>query len=283
MWPFVLLGAALGAVLVLAALARVGAWRWRRLEADLQSRFRQALQSSEAPAGADLAGLDPLPENVRRYLDQVDDGEPAPKTVTLRFDGEFSLRERPPRWRRLRSTQQAGVAVPALHWAGEIAFLPGFAFRVHDAYLPGLGRLHATLGGVLDLARIEAGGMLAEAELLRWLAEAVWYPQALRPRPGLRWQAIDANTARVEVDDGRCRAALVMDFGEDGLVRRIRCPDRPRQQGKGFARLPWEARLGDHQRIDGQLLPAAAEVGWVLDGQYCPYWRADLVSRNAQS
>lgn len=262
---------------LLACLPALGRWRWRRVDGRIRQRFEAAITASPRSDASPSATAE-LPEPVRRYLALVDDGLAKPERVTLSFRGKFSLREDPPAWRPLRSAQQAGILTPALLWEGEIGFLPGFPFRVHDAYLDGRGRLHATLGGLLDVARMEAGEALAEAELLRWLAEAVWYPQALRPRAGLQWQAIDAQSARVEVSVGGLRAALNMSFDDEGLVRRIHCADRPRLQGTQMARQPWEARLGDYRRIDGVLVPGSGEVGWWLSGRYCPYWRAALES-----
>lgn len=36
---------------------------------------------------------------------------------------------------------------------------------------------------------------LAEGEFMRFFAEAAWYPTALLPSQGVRWQAVDAHTA----------------------------------------------------------------------------------------
>jgi hypothetical protein len=39
----------------------------------------------------------------------------------------------------------------------------------------------------------------AQVELMRYLAKAVWYPTALLPRQGVRWDLIDEATARASL------------------------------------------------------------------------------------
>jgi hypothetical protein len=67
--------------------------------------------------------------------------------------------------------------------------LPGLPVRVHDAYVAGEGRLHATLLALITLADLRGTREMAEGELMRFLAEAPWYPTALLPSQGVRWEA----------------------------------------------------------------------------------------------
>lgn len=39
-------------------------------------------------------------------------------------------------------------------------------------------------------------GEVAQGELMRFFAEAAWYPTALLPSQGVRWQAVDDTSAR---------------------------------------------------------------------------------------
>jgi hypothetical protein len=57
----------------------------------------------------------------------------------------------------------------------------GLPVRVHDAYVTGEGILHASLLGLFSLVDMRGGGNLAEGELMRFFAEAAWYPTALLP------------------------------------------------------------------------------------------------------
>jgi hypothetical protein len=53
--------------------------------------------------------------------------------------------------------------------------------RVHYAYVTGEGILHVPLLGLFSLVDMRGGSDLAEGELMRFFAEAAWYPTALLP------------------------------------------------------------------------------------------------------
>lgn len=59
--------------------------------------------------------------------------------------------------------------------------LPGLPARVHDAYVAGEGILHASLLGLFTVADLRGTDYIAEGELMRFFAEAAWYPTALLP------------------------------------------------------------------------------------------------------
>jgi hypothetical protein len=69
---------------------------------------------------------------------------------------------------------------------------PGLPVRVHDAYVAGEGVLNARVLGLVSVVDMRGTGEVAEGELMRFFAEAAWYPTALLPSQGVRWQAVDA-------------------------------------------------------------------------------------------
>ena len=69
--------------------------------------------------------------------------------------------------------------------------LPGLPARVHDAYIAGEGILHASLFGLVSVANLRGTPEMAHGELLRFFAEAAWYPTALLPSQGVQWEAVD--------------------------------------------------------------------------------------------
>ena len=64
---------------------------------------------------------------------------------------------------------------------------PGLVTYVHDTFIGGEGRLHASMLGLFTVADVQGGGEIARGELMRYLAEAIWYPTALLPSQGVRW------------------------------------------------------------------------------------------------
>jgi hypothetical protein len=150
------------------------------------------------------------------------------------------------------------------------------AVRVHDAYLGGEGVLLASLGGLITLAYLRGGGDLAQGELMRFLAEAAWYPTALLPSQGVRWQAIDDRSARATLTDRGVEAMLLFSFGADGLLERVNAEARARTVGRGTVATPWQGRFWDYQERSGILVPLEAEVAWLLPEGPRAYWRGRI-------
>ena len=66
------------------------------------------------------------------------------------------------------------------------------------------------------------GDELARGELMRYLAEAAWYPTALLPGQGVRWQAVDEHSADATLRDGAVEMTLRFVFSADGLLEAVR-------------------------------------------------------------
>ena len=105
---------------------------------------------------------------------------------------------------------------------------PGLNAFVHDAYVAGEGALHAEFLGLVTLADMRGTPELAQGELLRYLAEAMWYPTALLPSQGVNWTPIDETSARATLTDRATTVSLDFHFGPDGLIESSNAVARPR-------------------------------------------------------
>ena len=79
---------------------------------------------------------------------------------------------------------------PGFDWDARICLSPGVHVFVHDAYGAGEGILHAALSGLITLVDLRGTPEMAEGELMRFLAEAAWYPRHCCPAKvsaGTRW------------------------------------------------------------------------------------------------
>ncbi len=156
--------------------------------------------------------------------------------------------------------------------------LPGVPVLVHDACIGGEGRLRAALFGLVTVADLRGTLDRAQGELLRFLAEAVWYPTALLPGQGVSWEAADAQCARATLTDGAVTVSLDFSFDEQGLVAGIDARARGRTVGGQTVPTPWRGRFWGYQDRGGMLVPLNGEVAWMLlDGMH-PYWRGEMTS-----
>jgi hypothetical protein len=166
---------------------------------------------------------------------------------------------------------------PGFVWDARIAMLPGLAVHVHDAYVAGEGILHAALSGLVPLADLRGTPELAEGELMRFLAEAAWYPTALLPSQGVRWEAVDEVSARATLREGDVTLTLLFRFGADGLIETVRAEARGRTVQGAVVPTPWEGRWWDYVERDGMRVPSQGEVAWLLPEGRKPYWRGRVV------
>lgn len=258
------------------AMATYGAHRWQQGTAALRARL-EATRVAILPARVDFADLLGLPAPVARYLRTVlREGQPLVAAVDFAHDGTFDMGETTVQWKAFTSTQRVVTQRPGFDWDGRIAMFPGVPARVHDAYVAGEGILIAAVFGLLTVADQRGGRALAEGELMRYLAEAAWYPTALLPSQGVRWEAVDANSARATLRDGAIAATLLFEFGADGLVAGVSSPARGRMVGGTVVPTPWRGRFWSYAEREGLRVPLEGEVAWVLPDGPKPYWRGRL-------
>ncbi|WP_394345805.1 DUF6920 family protein [Halegenticoccus tardaugens] len=111
----------------------------------------------------------------------LSDGQPVVQNAQLHQHGEFRLGGVDAPWRPLTATQHFTARPPGFVWDATIDILPLVPARVIDLYKRGEGILHARLLGIVPVASVGPNRKMNEGELVRYLAEAVWFPTALLP------------------------------------------------------------------------------------------------------
>lgn len=270
-----------GLTIVLIALVMHGRRRWRGLTRDLHTRL-ESVRTPPRPAQFDPREHEGLPPVVQRYFRTVlSDGAPMISAASVEHSGSFNMGETVDQWKPFTSRQRVITCPPGFVWDGRIMLAPGLGVHVHDAYVAGEGILHPALFGVFSLADLHGGGELARGELMRFLAEAAWYPTALLPSQGVSWEAVDATTAKATVRDAGLAATLTFAFDEQGLIASVRAEARGRSVGGAMVLRPWEGRWSNYQWHGGMRVPMTGEVAWLLpasEGGRKPYWRGTMTS-----
>jgi len=281
-WMAVGSGALLTAIVLLAAL---GAWRWNAGTRAMIERL-EATRQSDLPSGFalghDLVGL---PAPVQRFFRAaLADGAPLVAALSLEHRGTFNLAtEGPNRWISFASTQRVTTRRPGFVWDARMSLAPGLTVRVHDAYVAGEGILHPAVLGLFSLTDLrgsspESGGV-AHGELMRFVAEAAWYPTALLPSQGARWTAVDEHSAQVAFTDGAVGVSLLMRFDPStGLIDSVRAEARGRIVGTDVVLTPWEGRWWDYAEHGGMKVPMSGEVAWLTPDERRAYWRGTVTS-----
>jgi hypothetical protein len=268
-------------LLVAALLLLAGALALARRQFDRQIRalvdvVRSPAERAPVPARFDPPDVADCPTPVRRYFETVlRPGQPLVETVQLEQRGSFRLGGPDGTWRPLDAIQHCRRDPPGFVWDARIQFAPLLSARVLDCYVRGAGRLRARLAGAVPVASAGPDPAMDEGELLRYLAEAVWFPTALLPAAGVEWEPIDDASARARITDGDATATLVFHFDEDGLVERV-TGTRYRQESED--RAPWVGYFEDYAERNGRTIPLSGRVAWDFEEGDVPYWRARIRS-----
>lgn len=258
-------------VLVAIAVVAVGTWRWNRATRTLVSRLASGDGRAE-PSPPRVS----LPAPVARYFDTVLADEPSTaRYARLTQVGEFRLGEADDSWRPFRATQHVDMTEPGFVWDARIEMAPFLTVRVRDAYVDGEGSM---LGKVLAVATVVDAHdeiELSSGALLRYLAEAVWFPSALRPSERLQWRAIDDHTAAATLSDAGIEVTATFHFNDAGEITGVSA-ERYREVDGSYVLTPWRGRFRSYAARGAHRIPLEGEVGWVLAGGEHVYWRGEI-------
>lgn len=267
-------------VVAVATAVAYGALRWEAGTRELRARL-EAARIPVKPEVVDFRGLEGLPAPVQRYFRAVlKEGQPMVSGVRVQHRGTFNMGETSEQWKPFTSDQRVIARRPGFDWDARVAMMPGLTVRVHDAYVAGEGILHAAVLGLLSVVNLRGTREVAEGELMRFFAEAAWYPTALLPSQGVRWEEGGARSARATLVDGSVSVTMLFSFNGDGTIETVRAEARGRTVGDQVIPTPWQGRFWNYQQRGGMQVPLDGEVAWLLPEGAKPYWRgriADIV------
>jgi hypothetical protein len=264
-----------------AVAAVYGNWRWGDETETLRAALLVAPLVPHRPATYDPRELDALPSPVARYLQLVLRHDQATiRRARIVWRGEFNLGSPgADNWKPFDATQDYAVDPPGFVWDARIAMLPGLPVMVRDSFVSGRGSMRGMIAGLFSVVDSAGTPAIAGAALQRHLGEAIWFPTALLPSQGLRWEAIDATRARATLATGDVTAAVEFTFGTSGLPDSAFVPARLYDDGKSLpAPHPWRARNLTWGEIDGATVPIEAVAEWLLPSGTYAYWRGGPVA-----
>ena len=263
---------------LVAGLMAYGSWRWQEGSTALLARL-EAARVPLAVARYDARELLGLPAPVQRYFRAaLTDGQAIVTAVSIRHAGTFNMSATAEQWKPFTSQQRVLTRRPGFVWDARVMMFPGVPVHVHDAYIAGAGLLHGAVLGLVTVVDMADTPELARGELMRFFAEAAWYPTALLPSQGVRWEAVDDSSAHATLSDGPLTLKLLFRFNAEGLIDTVRAEARERVVDGKTATAPWQGRYWRYAIKNGMRVPQEGEVAWLLPEGEKPYWRGRTLS-----
>jgi hypothetical protein len=200
------------------------------------------------------------------------------RVVRLEQEGELRTDVGEARWLPFRAVHLVTPLSPGFLWDARVRIAPLVHLRVRDALIGGRGSGQVALMSAFPIASAGGDGAMNSGSLHRFLAEAVWYPTALLPGPGLQWRGVDDSTALATLTSQGVTVSLEFRFNQDGEVTGIYTPARWGRFGGGYEQRGWEGRFRGHRAHGGVVIPAEGEVGWYAEGRWEMVWRGRIVN-----
>lgn len=254
----------LALVLLLIVDRRADRAEWRRL-------------TSRQPAAPKLFAPEmvaDLPEAARRYFAYtIQPGAPLLPVAEIEMTGSFGLGTKDdPRYLPMEARQILAAPegfVWAMHTRG------GMPVSGSDA--AGWTRFRifwlipvARLGGDPDHTRSAFGRYVAEA--------AFWTPAALLPGPGVSWDEVDEDTARVTIRHGNLEQAVDVTVDPEGRPSVVSFQRWSNANPEKVHRLqPFGGYMSDFREVGGYRLPFRVEAGNMFGtDDYFPFFLVDI-------
>ena len=200
-------------------------------------------------------------------------------SVTLTQTGRLKRNLGIESWMAFRATQTISTRECAFDWRARAG--PFGMVSARDALKDGEGRFDVIALGIIPIARAKRSSALMRGELMRYLAELAWAPDAILLNTALRWRE-DPDQLAVSAGSGETAAKVILSLDSEGRIGGTFAPDRPHSASAPILPTPWRGRFSDYRHHDNMWLPFAGEVAWKIDGKDQVYWHGRIVSWDTQ-
>lgn len=167
-------------------------------------------------------------------------------------------------WMKFSARQTSSATACEFDWRASMG--PAGVIRVRDSYINGAGHLSARALGLITIVKSSPSPELDRGELMRYLAELAWTPDAILFNASLGWREDSRQRLIVSAGEGVGRAEVTLSLDSEGRIGSASAAMRPRSEKSGFKQMPWGGVFSDYRRHQGRWLPFAAEVGWPAPG-----------------
>ena len=216
-----------------------------------------------------------LPEPVQRYLRYTGIiGRQRAAFVRLKQTG--AMRPKPDgKWFPLKAEEYYTVDNPGFVWKGRMAIAPLISAEAQDMYLNGQGNMHVKLMSAINIVNAK-GKEMDEASLMRYFNEMQWFPSSL-VSGNVKWEAIDANSARSTLTDRGMTVSALFCFDKEGKITNFIAERGRSTDGGKVVRTTWSTPISEYGTYgNGLRLPSKGEAIWHLDSGEFSYIKLEI-------
>jgi hypothetical protein len=180
--------------------------------------------------------------------------------MRLRHGGWFRTSPKQ-RWLAIKGEEYFTVGEPGFVWQATVRLAPLLWIEACDRLIEGRGNMSVKFCSMVTLVNA-CGRELDQGALLRWLAEAVWFPIGYVGNH-IRWESIDSDSARATLVHEGLSVTAIMEIDGEGKLVRMRGQRYRTVNGSPVLTL-WKGMCCDYRDFGGTRIPASVEVSWEL-------------------
>jgi hypothetical protein len=220
-----------------------------------------------------------LPRPVQNYFKHVlKDGQPIIRSAKFKQHGKLLTETGSNKWLVFDADYTAAPNSVGFLWNAKVFMFPFFHLRVLDSYHAGIGSGVVRLLSLWTLNKDSDRPELNSGALHRYLAEAVWFPTALLPQSGVRWDSLNGSSAIATLSDHGVTVSLEFRFNKLGEVVTIYSPRRWGLFEGVYKQNVWEGHFSDYVLAKGGMrIPRKGEVGWYHGDKLNIVWKGEII------
>ncbi|WP_202319023.1 DUF6544 family protein [Archaeoglobus neptunius] len=252
-------------VVLIVSACVIGSFAFtKKAKEEAEALFTEDKEKLEVVTERDIEGL---PEPVQRYLKYTQIiGKEKIKTVRLKQGGYFRTNENQ-KWMPIKAEQYFNADSVEFVWIAKVRILPFVSIFAKDEFIDGKGNLEVKLLGLVKVADAK-GYEVDNGEILRFLAECIWFPSAFL-NDYIRWEAINSSSAKATINYKGTEASAIFHFNEKGEVTKITAK-RYREVDGRFVLEDWEGLIAEYREFNGVIIPNKVNIVWKLKtGDFC--------------
>ncbi len=208
-----------------------------------------------------------LPEPAQRYFKHVlKEGQSYIRYARITHDGLFKT-GLDKAWVKIKGEQYATCGKPGFIWKGVTSM-----FTARDMYIKDKGRLVVSLFSVINILD-EKGAHYNQGELLRWLGESVLYSTNLLPNERLKWETIDAHSAKIIFNYMGLSLFFIANINDLGEITQLE--SEKYMDEKHLEK--WVIKIENYKVINGIKVPTSFEVLWRLQKGDFSYAKFNMI------
>lgn len=242
----------------------------------VEERAEDLIKTAESNAAQkfNYSELASLPEPVQNYFRfSIKEGTENPRFARIQQTGKFKTNIGA-EFKDLTAVQYSITSQPGFIWSGDIYFADVIWIKGIDTYFEDAGNLLIKFMSGVTISN-EGGKEIAQAQVVRWLMEGVWYPSALLPSEHITWSVVDSSSAQLKFSKNDLQIDILFHFNQDGSIYKAKTK-RYMTTNAGPTLSDYTGYFSDYKEINGVTIPTHGEVEWNLDNQDFLYGKFDI-------